>query len=188
MVSQESAPPQKAQPENAAPALIVDAMLGRLARWLRLAGYDAVFWREGSDEQLIAAAREQRRLIITKDRALAARRGVDAVRIDADALDGQMAEARKALALRGAQPEPFTRCAECNGPVAELPRAQAEGAVPPYVWLLGVSLIFDLATMALASRIAIVPLSMNSRVVGFISGVVLYMLILHGFGPGAATT
>ena len=66
--------------------------------------------------------------------------------------------------------------------------AFAQGAIPPYVWLLGVSLVFDLATMALASRTAIVPLSMNSRVFGFISGVVLYMLILHGFGGGAATT
>lgn len=83
---------------------------------------------------MIAAAREQGRLIVTKDHALAARRGVNAVRIDADALDAQMAEARTALALRGAAPEPFTRCAECNGPVAELPRAQAEGLVPPYVW------------------------------------------------------
>lgn len=66
--------------------------------------------------------------------------------------------------------------------------AFAQGAIPPYVWLLGVSLVFDLVTMALASRIAIVPLSMNSRVFGFISGVVLYMLILHGFGGGATTT
>jgi uncharacterized protein with PIN domain len=134
MVSQESVPPQKAQPEGRPPALIVDAMLGRLARWLRLAGYDAVFWREGSDEELIAAAREQGRLIVTKDRGLAGRRGVDAVRIDADALDEQMKEARAALANRGARPAPFSRCAECNGAIEELPREQAAGLVPPYVW------------------------------------------------------
>lgn len=134
MVSQESVPPQKTQPEGDPPALIVDAMLGKLARWLRLAGYNTAFWREGSDDELIAAAREQRRLIVTKDRGLAGRRGVDAVRIDADALDEQMQEARAALSQRGLLPEPFTRCAECNGAIEELPREQAEGLVPPYVW------------------------------------------------------
>lgn len=134
MVSQESDPPQKAPPPGDTPALFVDAMLGRLARWLRLAGYDTAFWREGSDEQLIAAARQQGRLIVTKDRGLAGRRGIDAVRIDADALDRQIAEARGALAHRGAVPQPFTRCAECNGAVELLPREHARDLVPPYVW------------------------------------------------------
>ena len=66
--------------------------------------------------------------------------------------------------------------------------AFANGSVPPYVWLLGLSLIFDFAMMALAGRIAIVPLTMNTRVFGFMSGVVLYMLMLHGFGVGAPST
>lgn len=66
--------------------------------------------------------------------------------------------------------------------------AFANGSIPPYVWLLGVSLIFDFVMMALASRIAIVPLTMNVRVFGFMSGVVLYMLMLHGFGVGVQGT
>lgn len=119
---------------SSAPSLLVDAMLGRLARWLRLAGYDAAFWREGADEQLIAAARAEGRLIVTKDHALAGRRGVDALLIGADDLDSQIAEARAALALRGQIPEPFRRCAECNGPLVELSHADAQGLVPPYVW------------------------------------------------------
>ncbi|MCB1534192.1 MAG: hypothetical protein KDJ44_05555 [Rhodoblastus sp.] len=63
----------------------------------------------------------------------------------------------------------------------------AQSSVPPYVWLLGVSLVFDLAIMALASRVAVVPLSMNMRVIGFFTGVVLYMLIVYVFGGAAAT-
>jgi len=66
--------------------------------------------------------------------------------------------------------------------------AFANGSIPPYVWLLGLSLIFDFVMMALASRIAIVPLTMNVRVFGFMSGVVLYMLMLHGFGVGVQGT
>ncbi len=63
--------------------------------------------------------------------------------------------------------------------------AFANGSIPPYVWLLGLSFLFDVTLLALATRVAIVPLSMNVRVLGFLSGVVLYMLILHFFGAGS---
>ena len=74
------------------------------------------------------------------------------------------------------------------GAYARANPAFANGSIPPYVWLLGLSLIFDFVMMALASRIAIVPLTMNVRVFGFMSGVVLYMLMLHGFGVGVQGT
>ena len=74
-----------------APRLLVDAMLGRLVRWLRLLGYDAAYWRDGSDEALIAAAQAEDRLIVTRDHALAGRRGVRAVLIAAEGLDEQIA-------------------------------------------------------------------------------------------------
>jgi len=63
----------------------------------------------------------------------------------------------------------------------------AEGSMPPYVWLLGVSLVFDLAVMALATRISVIPLTMNARVAEFFSGVALYMLIVYVFGRAATT-
>ena len=83
-----------------APRLPVDAMLGRLVRWLRLMGYDAAYWRDGSDEALIAAAQADDRLIVTRDHALARRRGVCAVLITAEVLDAQIVEARSALGER----------------------------------------------------------------------------------------
>ena len=114
-----------------APRLFVDAMLGRLAHWLRLMGYDAAYWRDGSDEALIDAAKADDRLIVTRDRALARRRGVRALLITSEALDDQLVEARAVL---GGDAEPFTRCSECNGVLVELPRAAARDLVPLYVW------------------------------------------------------
>jgi uncharacterized protein len=113
------------------PRLLVDAMLGRLARWLRLMGYDAAYWRDGSDEALIAAAQAADRLIVTRDHALAGRRGVRAVLIAAEELDEQIQEARAAL---GGSPTPFTRCSACGGELTDLPTAAARDLVPPYVW------------------------------------------------------
>ena len=117
--------------KESAPRLLVDAMLGRLVRWLRLMGYDAAYWRDGSDEALVAAARAEDRLIVTRDHALARRRGVRAMLIAAEGLDEQIIEARSAL---GGAPAPFTRCSACGGELIDLPCEAARDLVPPYVW------------------------------------------------------
>ena len=113
------------------PKLLVDAMLGRLAKWLRLLGYDAEYWRDGSDEALMARAQAEGRLIVTRDTGLAGRRGAHALLIRAEDLEGQIAEARAAL---GGTPQPFTRCGECNGELVSLSHAEARDLTPPYVW------------------------------------------------------
>lgn len=112
--------------------LYVDAMLGRLARWLRLMGYDTLYWREGSDLALAQRALAEGRVIVTRDRQLAGRRGLQALLVKAETLDAQIAEVREAL--RGAPPPPSSRCPECNGQVHPLPREAARTLVPPYVW------------------------------------------------------
>ncbi len=134
MLPQENDPAKDTPPPHTAelmPRLLVDAMLGRLAKWLRLAGYDAEYWRDGSDEALMAHAKAEGRLIVTRDGGLAGRRGVWALRIHAEDLEGQIAEARAGVS---GSPQPFTRCAECNGLLSPLPHADARDLVPPYVW------------------------------------------------------
>ncbi len=124
-------PQENLAAKDAPPRLLVDAMLGRLCRWLRLLGYDAAYWRDGSDEALMAAARADGRLIVTRDHGLAGRRGVRALLVAAESLDAQIGEVQAAL---GGHPAPFTRCPECNAALADLPRAAARDLVPPYVW------------------------------------------------------
>ncbi len=60
-----------------APRFLVDAMLGRLARWLRLLGYDSVYFIHTADAELVRLARADGRIILTRDHGLARRRGVD---------------------------------------------------------------------------------------------------------------
>ena len=106
-------------------------MLGRLARWLRLMGYDAAYWQDGSDNALIRQARAEGRWIVTRDRQLATRRHVRAILIEAETLNAQIAEARDKL---WGKPEPFSRCSACNGPLIDLSHDAAQALVPPYVW------------------------------------------------------
>jgi uncharacterized protein with PIN domain len=52
--------------------LVADAMLGRLAKWLRVLGYDTVYWR-GDDAGLVRLAVAERRLVLTRDTRLPSR-------------------------------------------------------------------------------------------------------------------
>jgi len=56
--------------------LLADSMLGSLGRWLRLLGYDTAVARSESDWQIVHQARAEGRVILTRDRALARRQGV----------------------------------------------------------------------------------------------------------------
>jgi uncharacterized protein with PIN domain len=53
--------------------LLCDAMLARLARWLRAAGYNTILEHTASHAELIAACRVEKRILISCDRALCAR-------------------------------------------------------------------------------------------------------------------
>ncbi|BBG27324.1 Mut7-C RNAse domain-containing protein [Sulfuracidifex tepidarius] len=51
-------------------SFIVDAMLGRLARWLRILGYDTYYKNDIKDWKILKIAEETKRIIITRDRGL----------------------------------------------------------------------------------------------------------------------
>ena len=115
-----------------APPLVVDAMLGSLARWLRRLGYDAAYLSDTPDIELVRLALAESRVIVTKDVELSRRNGVRTLLIEAQELEDQIAEVGREL---GTPPEPITpRCGVCNAPLQSLPYEQAEGRVPPYIW------------------------------------------------------
>jgi uncharacterized protein with PIN domain len=118
-----------AEPQAKAPALLVDAMLGNLSRRLRWLGYDAEYRNDLPDEEMMRIARDQKRLLITRDRALAGRRGVQALYVAATDLDEQIQAVVDAL---GPSPGP-ARCTVCNGGLEPLSPEQAAPLVPPYV-------------------------------------------------------
>ncbi|MGQ9682833.1 MAG: Mut7-C RNAse domain-containing protein [Anaerolineae bacterium] len=117
---------------GAAPRLIVDAMLGRLARWLRILGYDALYDPHWDDNELVRRARVEGRTLLTRDVALAQRRGVRAVLMASERLREQLCQVAREL---GPTPgEAFGRCPVCNEPLERVPRSWAWGHVPPYTF------------------------------------------------------
>jgi hypothetical protein len=104
---------------------IADAMLGRLARWLRLLGVDCAYEREIEDAELVRRASAEERVILSRDRALPEEWRVRGIHpVDSEDLTEQLREIVRAFDLAGAV-RPFTRCTECNRPL----RAAAKGDV-----------------------------------------------------------
>jgi uncharacterized protein with PIN domain len=115
-----------------APRFVVDAMLGRLARWLRVLGYDTLYSTDADDAALVRRALADDRILLTRDVELARRRGVRVILISDDQVEDQLGEMIKILPLTAG--EAFSRCLNCNTPLVELERAQARDLVPPYVF------------------------------------------------------
>ena len=119
------------QPGSPTPKLLADCMLGRLAKWLRLLGYDTAYENAASDPELARRARAEERVLLTRDRELAARRGLRTLFIQSEVLEEQVREAQDAL---GPPPHPaLSRCSVCNVVLEAASPAEIADRVPPYV-------------------------------------------------------
>ncbi len=110
-----------------------DAMLGRLARWLRVMGYDTRFDAGIADADLVRSALEERRVILTRDRGIPDRWRVPRLLLlEAEAPRDQLRELARHFPLewRG---RIFTRCTRCNDPVERVSPADLVGRVPESV-------------------------------------------------------
>jgi hypothetical protein len=106
---------------------LCDEMLHRLGRWLRAAGYDTLIAGNArSDRDVLADARRERRLLITRDRKLTEHRGAEGtvVLLTANSVDSCARELARRLPVDWLH-APFSRCLECNHPVCEASAVQA---------------------------------------------------------------
>ncbi len=114
------------------PRLLADAMLGRLARWLRILGYDTLYNPRWTDDELARLARAERRTLLTRDVALARRRGLLALYVASEEVGAQLCQVARDLRL--GEERTFSRCPVCNESLEEVPRSWAWGYVPPYTF------------------------------------------------------
>ena len=112
-------------------------MLGKLARWLRLLGFDTAYCSDIDDARLIRLAREEDRVLLTRDTRLCmtrpvARGEISAVLFSGDDLYDQLMQLLAELDL-----EQFKAagrmCPKCNAPTREASAQEARGRVPSYV-------------------------------------------------------
>lgn len=105
---------------------IVDLMLGSLAKWLRMAGYDAVYDKDLEDEEILRLAREEGRTVITRDRELA--RKAEGFLVPSKNLEEQLLSVKIEFDLRFNSDE--IRCPVCNGELAEASAESVRDEIP----------------------------------------------------------
>ncbi len=116
------------------PRFLVDAMLGNVARDLRLLGLDAVFFPDVPDPELLRRAQKERRILVTRDRGLAGRaQGVRCVLVHSALPHHQVLEVLPLVPP--AAIAPLTRCLVCNQRLQTAGRGQVRPRVPDHVAL-----------------------------------------------------
>ena len=113
--------------------LACDAMLGGLARWLRLAGLDSSYDPDLDDAELARCAAAAGRWLLTRDRILAAGSGPRVVLLRETAVLAQLREVVERLGLTLDENRFFTRCSLCNGELADVSAEGVAKLVPPFV-------------------------------------------------------
>lgn len=117
---------------------IVDHNVGKLVKWLRMMGYDTLFFTGADDWQMIINALNEDRIILTRDTQIM-RRGVvvsgrlKAIFVQSEEPEQQMRQVVDTLGL-DCQSRLFTLCIECNMVLEERTRQQVKERVPPYVF------------------------------------------------------
>lgn len=114
------------------PRFTCDEQLGRLARWLRLLGFDALYQCPIDDTTLVKQAITEGRIVLTRDRHLSAKTLWEkVVLIKATDFDRQIAELCRKIPLdRGS---PFTRCLDCNELTQPVTGSEVLGRIPSQI-------------------------------------------------------
>ncbi|WP_148254436.1 Mut7-C RNAse domain-containing protein [Aidingimonas lacisalsi] len=124
--------PQHLRPRPPAhPRFVLDTHLGRLARYLRLLGFDTRYRNDYSDPELAACADEEARILLTRDRGLLKRKRIALAHfVRNDDPWRQLEEICAQFSLHDTF-APFTRCAHCNGTLQPVDKARIIDRLAP---------------------------------------------------------
>lgn len=112
-----------------------DAMLGKLAKWLRVLGCDTAYEPDITDNDLAKRALREGRVILTRDTRLIRRKEVRDNHFFVRG-DGYRDQLRQVVDHFRIDPSEklFTRCVRCNETLEEAPKPLLEGKIPRYVY------------------------------------------------------
>jgi uncharacterized protein with PIN domain len=120
------------------PKFIVDLNAGKLAKWLRIMGYDASLFTDRDDGKMIKIALAENRIILTKDTHIMERRVVTSGKVKTILIEGdnpkrQLEQVTTALQL-DFHFKPFSLCLECNLNLVERNKSEVSNLVPEHVF------------------------------------------------------
>lgn len=113
---------------------ILTKELGKLARWLRLLGYDASYYHQEDLGKLLITSLREKRLIITRCHKLKKSSPSGVVLIKSCFLKEQLRELKKMVNLSFDRDKVFTRCSLCNTLLIKIDKKEEKEKIPEYVY------------------------------------------------------
>jgi uncharacterized protein with PIN domain len=113
---------------------IADCMLGKLAKWLRILGFDTAFFSKIDDDDLLSLAKAEGRILLTRDTDLSEKSGeVQTFFVRSEVWRDQVLQVLDELDIWNAA-RPYSRCLECNTDLKPLPKERARNLVSAFVF------------------------------------------------------
>lgn len=113
---------------------IADVMLGRLARWLRILGYDTLYDSSYSDDDLFFKAHQEKRILLTRDSDLAGRMNPQYCCFITEPVVSEQIKQVVTQYRLNTTDYIFSRCTVCNELVQPIDKSSVEGRVPDFVY------------------------------------------------------
>ena len=111
---------------------VADKMLGKLARYLRIIGYDTFYQSSYPDQRLSELVKEGR-ILLTRNHATA-RQYSNSIFVDCDLVKDQLNVVDNAITLTRDRRDWFSRCLVCNSPLSKTEGEAARQNVPDFVF------------------------------------------------------
>jgi len=112
---------------------ILTRELGRLSKWLRILGYDTIYFTEENKSRLVIYALREDRIILTRNRRISPK-GVRVLQIKNDSVREQISQVIKELNLSLDEDSMFSRCIICNEHLFEISKDKVKDKIPEYVF------------------------------------------------------
>ncbi len=118
-------------PIPAVPGIILDVHLGKLAKALRLFGFDTLYRNNYHDQEIAQLAAGDNRVVLTRDVGLLKQKLVTyGYWLRSQQLEPQLQEVLRYFNLQDKY-QPFTRCLDCNGNLETVSKAEIVNQLPP---------------------------------------------------------
>ena len=114
---------------------LADPTLGKLTKWLRILGFDTIYYRGDIDRNFLRKAQREGRIVLTRKKDMASRSfSGRMVIISEDHIQNQIKEVKRKLSLKPDQGKLFSICLKCNKKLEEVSREEVREYVPNYVF------------------------------------------------------
>ena len=115
---------------------IADENVFKLGRWLRILGYDTVYYSPSSDAELAGRALKEKRIILTRDSDFLEMKIVveRCLLLESTNPTEQLQQVIEAFNLTPMEDKIFSRCVKCNTIIEKIEKSEVSSKVPPYIY------------------------------------------------------